>query len=95
MKLKEAIDKRWLIINLHVLENEASHLCKEDIDESNSQYQLVPPNNHRHNEAERAIRTFKEHFIRVLAGEDAKFPMSMWDHLLEKNNNQCENTSSK
>ena len=67
-----------------MLENEASHLCKEDIDESNSQYQLVPPNNHRHNEAERAIRTFKEHFIRVLAGEDAKFPMSMCDHLLEK-----------
>ena len=42
-------------MNLHVLDNEDSHSHKEAIEESNSQYQLVLPNNHRHNASERAI----------------------------------------
>eukprot|EP00804_Cyclotella_cryptica_P026152 CCRYP_013039-RA/>CCRYP_013039-RA protein AED:0.41 eAED:0.32 QI:0/0/0/0.5/0/0.5/2/0/297 len=36
-------------------------------------YQLVPPNVHRANAAERAIRTFKAHFLSVLAGIDPAF----------------------
>ena len=37
---------------------------------------------HRQNHAERAIRTFKDHFIAILAGVDAKFPPYLWDLLL-------------
>ena len=33
-------------------------------------YQLVPPNVHRKNIAEKAIRTFKAHFLAFLAGVD-------------------------
>jgi len=35
------------------------------------------------NQAERAIQTFKSHFISILAGADDKFPLSLWCHLLE------------
>ena len=44
-------------------------------------YQLVPPNVHRRNIAERAIRTFKAHFLEILAGVDPDFPKFMWDNL--------------
>ena len=47
-------------------------------------YQLVPPGNHRANAAERAIQTFKSHFISGLAGLDPKFPLGKWDRLLEQ-----------
>ena len=52
------------------------------VDDWNETYQLVPPNVHRRNIAERAIRTFKAHFISVLAGVDPTFPKFMWYNLL-------------
>ena len=36
----------------------------------NIKYQLVPPSNHRANNAERAIQTFKNHFIAGLCSVD-------------------------
>jgi hypothetical protein len=45
-------------------------------------YQLVPPHCHRRNAAERAIRTFKEHFVAGLSSVDPSFPMHLWDRLL-------------
>ena len=45
-------------------------------------YQLVPPNVHRINIAERLIRRFKAHFLEILAGVDPDFPKYMWDNLL-------------
>jgi hypothetical protein len=47
------------------------------------EYEFAPPGNHRRNQAERAIQTFKAHFIAILAGVDGKFPLSLWCHLLE------------
>ena len=41
-------------------------------------YQLVPPNVHRRNIAERAIQTWKSHFIGILAGTAATFPLHLW-----------------
>jgi hypothetical protein len=46
-------------------------------------YKLVPPGQHRHNQAERAIQTFQAHFISILASIDNKFPLSLWCHLLK------------
>jgi hypothetical protein len=46
------------------------------------EYQLVQPHCHRHNAAERAIRTFKEHFDTGLASVDPYFPLHLWDRLL-------------
>ena len=40
--------------------------------------QMVPPDTHRRNFAERAIQTFKNHFIAILAGIDPRFPIFIW-----------------
>jgi hypothetical protein len=45
-------------------------------------YQLVPPHCHRRNADERAIRTFKEHFLAGMESVDPDFPMHLWDRLL-------------
>jgi hypothetical protein len=42
----------------------------------------VPPRCHRRNSAERAIRTFKEHFVAGLSSVDPTFPLHLWDRLL-------------
>jgi hypothetical protein len=42
----------------------------------------VPPNCHRRNAVERAIRTFKEHFLAGLSSVDPAFPLHLWDRLL-------------
>jgi hypothetical protein len=41
-----------------------------------------PPHCHRRNAAERAIRTFKEHFVAGLSSVDPTFPLHLWDRLL-------------
>jgi hypothetical protein len=43
---------------------------------------LVPSHCHRFNASERAIRTFKEHYVEGLAYVDPDFPMHLWDRLL-------------
>ena len=67
--------------SLHILDNEASDAFKSAIKE-NCNLQLVPPDTHRRNLAERAIQTFMSHFIAILAGVDQSFPMNLWDRLL-------------
>ena len=67
---------------LHTLDNEASsilhdYLCSEEVE-----YQLVPPHIHRQNASERAIHTFKNHFMAGLANTDPNFPLSNWCRLL-------------
>jgi hypothetical protein len=67
----------------HVLDNEISTAMKKLITEKyNMQYELVPPGCHRRNAAEVAIRNFKAHFLSILAGVSADFPMKLWDKLL-------------
>ena len=65
----------------HLIDNEASTELKAEI-KKNCTLQLVPPDNHKRNLAERAIQTFKCHFKSVLAGVDNSFPMRLWDKLL-------------
>jgi hypothetical protein len=45
-------------------------------------FQLVPPRCHMHTAAERAIRSFKEHFVAGLTSVDPDFPMQIWYRLL-------------
>jgi hypothetical protein len=65
----------------HVLDNEALEAFKKKIRKI-WKIQLVPPDNHRQNLAERAIQTFKNHFKAIIAGVDDSFPMRLWDELL-------------
>ena len=67
---------------LHTLDNEASTNLKDFLTAEKVEYQLVPPHIHPHNSAERAIQTFKTHFIAGLASTDPNFPLSNWCCLL-------------
>ena len=66
-----------------ILDNEASEDYKRSIKNKwNTKYQLVPPHTHRSNASERAIRTFKAHFLSILANVAPYFPRNLWDLLL-------------
>jgi hypothetical protein len=69
---------------LQTLENEASSALKHFFTTNDAEYQLVPPHCHRCNAAERAIQTFKEHFLPGLASVDPYFPLHLWDRLLSQ-----------
>jgi hypothetical protein len=69
-------------INLNVMDNECSSTVAAFIRSNNIIIQLVPPHNHRANAAERAIATFKDHFIASLATLDPTCPIQLWDEFL-------------
>ena len=50
----------------HFMDNEASKALKMIITTMEIKYKLVLPSNHRYNNAERSILTFKYHFIEGL-----------------------------
>jgi len=66
----------------HVLDIECSADFKATITKNKMTYQLVPPNDHRRNIAEKAIQTFKVHFISIICGADKSFPLHLWCQLL-------------
>jgi hypothetical protein len=68
--------------NWHVLDNEAPEELKQAIRANKCRVELTPADQHRRNIAERAIQTFKGHFISVLAGVSDDFPINQWDELL-------------
>jgi hypothetical protein len=59
----------------HHLDNEYSSKSKE--------HKLVPPDCHRRNIAERAIQTFKNHFVSILSRVDDRFSLSLFCHLVQ------------
>jgi hypothetical protein len=67
---------------LQTLDNEASAALKHFFTANDVEYQLVPPHCHRRNADERAIITFKEHFLAGLSSVDPTFPLHLWDILL-------------
>ena len=70
--------------SLYIMDNEASYDLKAAMGKHSIDYQLVPPHSHRRNAAERAIQTFKAHFISGLSGVHPDFPITEWDRLLEQ-----------
>jgi hypothetical protein len=66
---------------LQTLDNEASVALKNFFTVNDIAYQLVPPHCHLRDAAERAIRTFKEHFVAGLYSVDPTFILHLWDRL--------------
>ena len=67
--IMQQLKQKDLIVDLHILDNE----CRKEYQATirnrwKVQFQLVPPDMHRRNAAEQAIRTFKDHFIAILSG---------------------------
>ena len=76
------LDARGFKPNLNVMDNECSKAVESFITKQQIDIQLVAPRNHRVNAAERAIQTFKEHFIAALATIDKTCPLQLWDQFL-------------
>lgn len=86
-KAYQSIFRRWkstgaILPNWHILDNEAPEELKQAIHENKCRVELTPADMHRRNIAERAIQTFKGHFISVLAGVADSFPINQSDELL-------------
>jgi hypothetical protein len=78
---------QYLIIHdfkpiLQRLDNEESLALRNYLTKQGIDYQLAPSYIHRRNNAERAIQTFKNHFISGLCAFDLNCPLKMWDRLL-------------
>ena len=73
---------------LHLLDNECATDIKQAFVRHQVDFQRVPAHQHRRNAAERAIQTWKAHFISCLATTDPTFPLTAWDYLLP----QCDIT---
>ena len=80
--LLERLQRAGLRPRLQRLDNECSKILKEYMHDQSIDFQLAPPGMHRRNAAERAIRTFKNHFIAGLSSTDPNFPLYLWDLLL-------------
>ena len=81
-KIHRLLNKWGLRPHLHILDNECPNFLRTFMREVNKQFQLVPPHIHQRNSAERAIRTFKEHFIEVLSSTHKYFPLHIWCRLI-------------
>jgi len=86
--LIDRIKEKNIHPTMHILDNECSAEFKEKIKENKMKYQLVPPNDHRRNVAEKAIQTFKDHFVAVLCGTDDNFPLQLWCQILRQAEHQ-------
>ena len=77
------LTKRGFKPRFNILDNIASKAIIEFLkEECNIGIQVVEPHNHRVNAAERAIQTFKSHFIAGLCTCNNKFPLILWPHLI-------------
>ena len=73
---------RGVAPNFYVLDNECSDDLKQTMTNEHVEWQRATPYMHRTNKAERAIRTFKNHFVAGLSTVHPEFPITEWDRLV-------------
>ncbi len=68
------------------MDNECATVTKEWLSQKSTpiSLELTPVSQHRTNKAERAISTWKDHFIAVLATTDPNSPVSLWEDYIEQ-----------
>ena len=66
------------------LDNQISSNVRKVLAKENITIDLTPVGQHRRNKAERAIRTFKNHFIATLAGVSPECPLELWTDFIEQ-----------
>ena len=82
--LTEYLKIRGIQPGFHFMENKASTDLNMAMSTKNTKYQLLPPSNHRANNAEIAIQTFNNHFIAGLCSLDKDFHLQLWYRLLQQ-----------
>ena len=68
------------------MDNECAAVTKVWLKATTIELELTPVAHHRTNKAERAISTWKDHFIATLATTDPKSPLSLWEDYVNKQN---------
>jgi hypothetical protein len=81
-RILELLKSRGLHPKLQILDNEASKLLIDYLNEEGIDHQLAPPHVHQRNAAEQAISTFKDHFIAGLSSTDKDYPLDLWDKVV-------------
>ena len=84
MSIHTYLKNRGLKPRMQILDNECPELIKQYFRDEDVEWQLVPPNLHRNNAAEKVIGTFKDHFITILCSCDPLFPLHLWCHLIRQ-----------
>jgi len=81
-KLNKKLKQRGEQPVLYILDNEFLQDLRTAFFKTKVAFQLAPPHMYRCNAAERAIRTFKNHFLAGLASCDPRFSLGEWDRLI-------------
>ena len=81
-KIHNKLRKRGLTPKLHIMDNEVSEDLKKYFEDSDIQFQLIPPRMNWKNSAERSVRTFNNHFIAALCTVDPLLYFYLWDCIL-------------
>ena len=81
-KLIARLSQAGLHPRIQRMDNEVSNIFKTFLQTQNIDLELTPAHVHRRNAAERAIRTWKNHFLSGLASLNPRFPLRYWSHLL-------------
>ena len=81
-EIHNLLSERGLAPKMHYLNNECPTVLQKIMTAKDERFQLVPPHLHIRNSAERAIQTFKNHFIVGLASVNKNFPVHLWCRLL-------------
>lgn len=74
------------LLTTHIFDNDLPQSILDSLTTSTTKVQLVPPNFHWSNKAERAIQTFKAHLISGLNSCPPSFPKTQWHQLLKQAN---------
>ncbi len=74
----ERMRKARFVPKHQVLNNQALAAYKKAIGDSDMTYELVPPDDHQCNMADKAIQTFKDLFVGILSGCAPTFPLHLW-----------------
>jgi hypothetical protein len=80
--LHKILQTQGFTVTTHIIDNEAPQSLIDTLNYQHIAHQKVPPYIHRRNAAERAICTFKNHFISSLSSLPPNFPLYLWCQLL-------------
>ena len=80
--LHDKLTERGLKPRMQICDNKCPTAFKKFLRSEQVQLQLVPPYDHQTNPAEKAIDTWKSHFISRLASLPPTFPMHLWCRLI-------------
>ena len=82
MKIYQRLQTSGNAPKTFILDNETSSKLLDAFVKNKIAFQKVPPHQKRRNAAERAIQTWKDHFLSGIASLSPEFPIHEWDRLV-------------